>query len=130
MPVQFEKGVFGKQLTQAAKAKYIAKLYGDRTASNPVLPETSMLLEVAGPSRPTAPPAAAVQLPARPAVPPAFPGQPSGRNALDRVLPPQGIVLASEGFPWSTRLFCAVLLWIHTVGRLSLSNRHSDLVEL
>ena len=115
MPLQFEKGVFGKQLTQSAKAKYSAKLYGDRTASNPVLPETSMLLDAEGPSRSAAPPAAAVQLPVRPAAPPTFPGQPSGRNALDRVLPsqnPQGVLLDLHGCRDEMRLLCTALPWM------------------
>jgi len=116
--MQFEKGVFGKSLMQAAKAKYIEKLYGERTSKNPVLPETSMLLE-ADHSQPAAAPAASLQPPTRPSGLPTLPSQsakpsapaPSIRSKMDRMGPPitQSGVSHSHSPYDSTHPLCAYL---------------------
>ena len=46
MVLQFEKGTFGEPLSKAAKDKYISELYGNRTSGQPLLLESSLLLDL------------------------------------------------------------------------------------
>ena len=47
LALQFERGTFGKPLTKAAQEKHIQELYGSRTSAQPLLLESSLLLNVA-----------------------------------------------------------------------------------